>query len=116
MAKKYKQQEDAFKLIFKSFTYGKRLMRRKFTKADLQKLKLKEDLKHVKELEIKLLYILRNKKGKSIAGEVIGDKHEFVVENDVIDSENWETVDIKLVKYNSHKNFAYFRGEEDNMA
>ena len=53
------------------------------------------------------------KKAKSIAGEVIGDKHIFRVDydNDFKHGEN--EFDIKLVKYRSYKDFSYFRNEKD---
>jgi hypothetical protein len=37
-----------------------------------------------KEDDLIRLHILRNKKGKSIAGEVPGDRHVFKIENDAI--------------------------------
>jgi hypothetical protein len=59
------------------------------------------------------LQILKNKKGKSIAGEIPGDKNVFIIENDITGEENKEPVNIKLVKYISHPSFTYFRGDDD---
>lgn len=44
---------------------------------------------------------MKDRKSKSIAGEVINDKFVFKVENDVTGEENKEPVDIKLIRFNS---------------
>ena len=75
-----------------------------------------EELQKLKEQELNRLHILRDKKGKSIAGEVPGDKHLFEVENDVIEEEKKDPVDIKKIRFRSHDHFTYFRGADDNLA
>jgi hypothetical protein len=49
----------------------------------------------------RLLYVLREKKGKSLAGDNPNDKNEFVIENDVIGDSNKEEVSMKLIRFKS---------------
>ena len=57
--------------------------------------------------------MLTLKKGKSIAGEVPGDKHKFIISNDVLREaqEVNNEFSMKMVTYLSHKNFTFFRPE-----
>jgi hypothetical protein len=64
------------------------------------------------------LNILINKKSKSIAGEIPGDKTLFKLDNEVVEDLVYinKEFDIKLVKYASHKNLTYFRNNEWDSA
>lgn len=75
---------------------------------------MRDEARQLKDEEIRILYVLREKKGKSISGTIPGDKHLFKIENDVTSTlEDYKDQDIKLVKQLSHKTFTYFRNDND---
>ena len=79
-------------------------------------MKKEEEEKKEKESDLYRLHLLRDKKSKSIAGDIPGDRTVFSITNDVLNDEGKDPVSVKLVKYTSHPHFSYFRGEDDELA
>ena len=113
---KSRRQEDAFDKIFKSFTYGKKLMRKKMSRAMREKLAREEREKKEKEEAAHRLAILIGKKAKSIAGRS-QEEIMFIVEGDLaIDAKEYQNdFEKKLVRYLSHPEFTYFRAGGGGM-
>jgi len=62
-----------------------------------------------------MLNILRERKGKSIAGDDPSTSRAFRIENDVIGSEQ-DHYSMQMVKFSSAKDLTYFRGKDDELA
>eukprot|EP00347_Sterkiella_histriomuscorum_P010478 403376130 len=114
--------DDAFDVIMRSFTYGKKLQRMKMSKAMRAKIQKKEEERRTREEEARLLDILLHKKSKSIGGTVKNDRHQYFEINDaktgIVEKDAQEEYSIKLVTYNSHKDLTYFRPldwQQDNI-
>jgi len=110
---KQKKNEDAFLHIWRSFTYGKRLKRNLKTQAEIEAERRQEEQRKRVENEKRLLYVLLNKKSKSISGSV--ERNEYKVENDVTGEEGKDKIDFKAVRFRSIPNFTYFRTDQDFM-
>ncbi|CDW72909.1 snf2 family n-terminal domain containing protein [Stylonychia lemnae] len=115
--KKAKRTDDAFALIYKSFTYGKKLQRMRMSKLMKEKLAREQEERRIKEEEVRMLHLLIHKKSKSIGGTKNIIKHQYVLKDEQtgmidFDFDPDEIPQPKFVTYKSHRNFTYFRKGE----
>jgi len=75
-----KRTDNAFDHIYHSFTYGRKLIRKKVSKLQAEKDRIKRRIAKNKARRERCSTYVRHKKAKSIAGIFVpGEKHKFMV-------------------------------------
>ena len=76
---RHQRQQDAFDIIMKSFTYGRRLKRKKISKEEREREERLQAEREEKQRFLECLQVLREKKANSIAGDDPNSNRVFCI-------------------------------------